>query len=117
MSFPMLQYSCEGCGFYESRIVQEQTYVYVAEGDRQEVRAYRATGWCYTCEGVREIEQVLSPEDLPLLEPGHAVVGGGEVSDRDVQEFWARLRLAKSRKSYPRCLTCGSQDNVVFRFE
>jgi hypothetical protein len=132
MSQPIGKIRCHGCSF-EGAIARRQITLRYSLPDGTIVYGYRATGWCSTCECIRDVE---SPLDVPELrielaatQPQRGVasffvravdraLGGTEPEDQgERRRLEALIHLAEQRRSPPRCLTCGQTAITLLVFE
>lgn len=123
MSIPNQFLRCTSCTF--EAVVRRRPVTIVYElADGSSVKSGRLYGWCAECQGVRDIESRLEVEILRqqlevdtkrraglksrVARFGNRLFGGKDSEGVEFEQMILRLRLAESRKSPPRCLTCGS---------
>jgi hypothetical protein len=120
---------CRGCDFEGVITYRGITLRYhLPTGDI--ITGHRDRGWCYNCENNRDIEQRFDAGDideklqeLRQTKPRGLFASlfgiGSQENERDqetIKNLQMALHLAKTRKSPPRCLTCGSDSTVPLEF-
>lgn len=130
MSVPVGQIRCHGCDF-EGVLQHRSVTLRYMLADGSSVDGYREFGWCKRCNGIRDIEQQFAVPQLQselhsrnsrrprgLFGAIYRALGGNSNDDdAEVQHLNGLLRVAKIRKSNPRCLTCGSDGTVPLQFD
>lgn len=129
MSAQATHIRCRGCDFKGVISYRGITVRYhLPTGDI--VSGYRDRGWCYNCESNRDIEQAFDASAIEeklqeLRQPkprglfASLFTSGSQEKERDqetIKNLQIALHLATSRKSPPRCLTCGSDGTVPLVF-
>lgn len=119
--------SCSGCDFKFSLHYRPiSCHYHLPNGEV--FQHYRQTGWCYSCDGVRDLEalpnlqavreQIASLQDAKLLiRPGlwDRIITGLKSQrlqeiDAEVRSLQAQVGAFEHRASGPRCLDCGSTE-------
>lgn len=82
------------------------------------VDACRTTGWCYTCGAISPIE--ILPDSYYIGKILEMIpMGDNEQMEADTDSphtvHQSIVSWLRRRKAFPRCLECGSEDNVVLR--
>lgn len=130
MSAPAGQIRCHGCDF-EGVLQRRSVTLRYMLADGSSVDGHREFGWCRRCNGIRDIEQQFA---VPQLQSelhaissrrprgffgaiDRALGGNSNDDDAEVQRLNGLLRVAKVRKSSPRCLACGSDGTVPLQFD
>lgn len=118
MSLPTYDVQCTQCDFQSSVGAEPPLRYRYRLNDGTEFEAYRSTGWCYNCDDLRPVEVLPSHSyvsEILKLTPS----GADEQRETQPQEFdpvhKAILAWLRRRKSFGRCLECGSEDNAVLK--
>jgi hypothetical protein len=123
---------CHGCD-YEGIIQHRPITLQYALPDGTSVLSYRETGWCNTCDGIRDIEAKLDKNELQsqlqALIPQSGFGGmfksavdlalgrSGDMWSEERERLQGLLRVAHTRSSPQRCLNCGSTSVVHLAFD
>ena len=120
---------CHGCDFKGVISYRGITLCYYLPSG-ETVTGYRDRGWCYECMTNRDIERSFNVNSIEeklqeLQEPKprsllSIIFGIGNAHSEKDQEtikgLQSALHIAKTRKSPPRCLTCGGDRTVPLLF-
>ncbi len=132
MSLPNSHVRCHGCDFHAVIERRPLTLRYVLPNG-ETVDGGRLSGWCSTCDGIRDVEAPLDADALgrqldalskSSRSPWQRIAklmtrdgdAGQTASQAEQQRISGLLRLAEVRTSPPRCLTCGSTAVTFIRF-
>jgi len=105
MSLPKHGVVCSRCDF-KAGMPEAPVRLHYRLDDGATWDARRETGWCYSCDTVTSIE------DLPPIWLVERLLDGSTSGSVEAGEHEGLLKWLRRRKSLPRCLECGSEDNV-----
>lgn len=119
--------NCTGCD-YGGVIEESPVRLDYVLPDGEIVHGYRAFAWCYTCDDIADAEELLDTGSIQeqirglemqwqssrtfLAKLFNRTAGYPE----ELRQLQSKLRLAKLRRSGPRCLQCGETTVVSLRF-
>lgn len=127
MSIDSGMISCSGCDFEFSLHYRPVSCHYHLQNG-EVVQLYSQIGWCYTCDGVRNLEMLPSMHDVHAqitslldeksrMRPGvwDRIITGPKSQrrveiDDEVRSLQAQVSAFEHRVSGPRCLDCGSTE-------
>jgi len=134
MSLPVGEYRCSGCSFVQPTVHQSITLRYVLEDGRYGT-GYRRAGWCKVCNAVVDVEWLPDAADVQseLAEAERTILGttleqmlkrfGRDPSSaqrraaRHAEKHKGTLAWLAQRRSRPRCLKCGTEQDATPELE
>lgn len=123
---------CKGCDFVGVMQYRPITLRYHLHTG-QKADSHRIIGWCFHCDGIRDIESKLDEnllqEKLELLQVHQNRFGvnlknsfnrllgkSPSSAENEIENLNNLLLLANSRKSLPRCLSCSDTSTALLDF-
>jgi hypothetical protein len=118
MSLPTYDVKCTQCDFCSSVGSEPPLRYRYRLNDGTELAAYRSMGWCYHCDDLRPVEVLPSHSyisDILRMNPKGSTENR-ETQPKEIYEVHqAILAWLRRRKTFGRCLECGSEDNVALK--
>jgi hypothetical protein len=132
MSAALTEYRCHGCDFTAHSRSQSIALHYVLP-NAESVVTHRAIGWCNACGTIRDVEpdfditRILAEieeltKDAEPSPPKSGLFGWLRRESRQpifedpaLARLRVHLRIANSRSTKSRCLSCGEQEVQYFR--